>query len=195
MHGSPPPPSPVPGAERLFLGVALPAELRQVLAEHLCAPHIPELPGRRVPPESWHLTLRFLGDTPPTQAERLRQVLRAADLGASFTIRFGAGGAFPRPARASVLWLGIDEGAEHLGRLAARVEQVARQAGFAAENRPFHPHLTLSRLQPPRDLRALLPAIPTFSHTLPVRAVVLFRSHLGRGPARYEAVEEVRVRR
>jgi 2'-5' RNA ligase len=178
------------GGERLFLAVELPDDARDRLAVHLRdAPGGGRLPGRAVAPASWHLTLRFLGDTPPDQRAAVVRAMREADPGAGFTLGFGGLGAFPRPARATVLWLGVEEGAERLGALAAVAEDAARRAGFAAEERPFSAHLTLSRIRPAQDVRPLLERVPPFRERIRVDAVVLFRSHLGPGGARYEAVE------
>ncbi|HET6228560.1 MAG TPA: RNA 2',3'-cyclic phosphodiesterase [Longimicrobiaceae bacterium] len=181
--------------ERLFVGVAISDEVRQGLVDHL-AGTVGErgLPGRAVPPASWHLTLRFLGDTDPKDAERLRAELRAAPLAVAFEMGFGQMGAFPRAARASVVWVGVESGACALRALAAEVERAAVRAGFAAEPRPFAPHLTLSRVQPPRDVSAVLRAIPPFRARMRVDSVVLFRSRLGAGPPRYEAVETFPLR-
>jgi RNA 2',3'-cyclic 3'-phosphodiesterase len=173
-------------AGRLFLAVPVDDRTRDRLAQFL-APIA--LPGRRVPPDKWHLTLRFLGDTSHERLQRLRDQLHAASLGSSFEMAFDGLGAFPRPVRASVLWLGISEGAHQLGTLAAVVEVVVRRAGFAAKSRPFASHLTLSRLQPPRDIRATIEAVPAFREIMAVNDVILLRSHLGRGPSRYEVVD------
>lgn len=169
--------------DRLFLGVAVPDEVRRDLRAWLEAL---EVPGRVVPPENWHLTLRFLGDTPREAAERLTAALGAVRLGGRFDVALDGLGAFPRAARATVLWLGVGEGAGALRSLAARVEEAIRPAGFEPEPRPFTPHLTLSRIQPPRDVRPTVEDASPFEGRMPVEAVVLFRSHLGRGPARYE---------
>jgi 2'-5' RNA ligase len=180
------------GGERLFLGVALPEETRTALEGRLREALGGEpLPGRPVPPTNWHLTLRFLGDTPAEARERLVRELRAAACGPAFPLELAGLGAFPRPARASVLWVGAAEGEAPLRALAEEVEAAVRRAGFPAEPRPFSPHLTLSRIQPPHDVRALVEHFPDFAERITVDAVVLFRSHLGRGPARYEAVERV----
>src|SRR5690606_30936563 len=132
--------------------------------------------------ESWHLTLRFLGDTPAALLDRQREEVPRAPLGSPFSLRFGGYGAFPRAGRATVLWLGVEEGAEPLRALAGAVEAAARRAGFPPEGRPFRPHLTLSRIRTPEDASSLLAALPPFPREMPVDGVVLFRSHLGRGP-------------
>jgi 2'-5' RNA ligase len=175
-----------PGAGRLFLGIPLTDNALSALRLHL---QNEALPGRVVPPEKWHLTLRFLGDTEQGAFDRLGASLRASSLGAQADILFGGLGAFPRAARASVLWVGVAEGGAALQAIAATVEAAVQRAGFPAETRPFAPHLTLSRLQPPRDVRPLVERVPSFDVRMTVDTVVLMRSHLGRGPSRYEEVE------
>ncbi|HEV2150007.1 MAG TPA: RNA 2',3'-cyclic phosphodiesterase [Longimicrobiaceae bacterium] len=183
------------GGERLFLAVDLPEDARRALEVHLRESLAGRpLPGRAVAPRSWHLTLRFLGDTAPERRVGVVRALREADPGPAFTLGFGGLGAFPRPARASVLWLGVEEGAAPLRALAATAEEAARQAGFPAEARPFSPHLTLSRIRPPQDVRGVVERVPAFRERIPVEEVVLFRSHLGPGGARYEAVEHFPLR-
>lgn len=179
------------GAERLFLAVELAEELRRALQAHLRG-H--DLPGRGVQPASWHLTLRFLGDTLPGERARLVDEVRKTPLGAPFTLGFDRAGAFPRPTRAAVLWLGVAEGEAPLRALAAAAGDAAVRAGFPAEPRPFSPHLTLSRIRPPRDVRALLEGLPPFRQAMPVEEAVLFRSRLGAGGARYEALERFPLR-
>ena len=173
--------------ERLFIGVPLTDDARRAIAKALPG----KLPGKSVPTENWHFTLRFLGSTDAPTRDRIVEVLRAATCGAPFTIRFSELGAFPRPNRARVLWLGIDEGADRMIQLAAIAEAAARIAGFEAENRPFKPHLTLSRIDPPASVAGLISSKPRFGARSTVDSVILYRSRLGGGPARYETVETV----
>lgn len=147
------------------------------------------LPGRPVPPENWHLTLRFLGWVDPPSADRLAAALDEAELGEGFRVTVAGAGVFPNPRRATVLWTAVTDGAEELATLAERVEETAEAAGLGPADRPFRPHLTLSRLRPHQDLRPLLESAPEEAVRFPVRAVTLYRSHLGRGGARYEPVE------
>lgn len=177
---------------RLFVGVALSDDVRAAVAAHLAGLAPP--PGRPGPPQSWHITLRFLGETTRRRLEVLEHRLDESTLGAPFPLRLAGFGAFPRSARATVLWLGCQDGADRLGHLAAVTEDAARVAGFAAEERPFHPHVTLSRIRPPRDVQAWLDAVPPLRVTQTVEELVIFRSHLGaRAPARYEVVERVEL--
>ncbi|HET7612668.1 MAG TPA: RNA 2',3'-cyclic phosphodiesterase [Gemmatimonadaceae bacterium] len=177
--------------ERLFIGVPISEDARQSILRSLPK----NLPGKLVPAENWHFTLRFLGATPGATRDRIVQLLRAATCGAPFTVHFSSLGAFPRPNRARILWLGIDEGAERMIQLAAIAEATARVAGFVAESKPFKPHLTLSRIDPPLSVSALVGSKPRFSARMTVDCLILYRSRLGGGPARYEKVERIRLGR
>ena len=177
--------------ERLFIGVPLTEAARQEIARSLPR----NLPGKLVVPESWHFTLRFLGSTDAEQRDKILEHLQAARCGMRFTIRFSELGAFPRPNRARILWLGIDEGAERMIHLAAIAEAAARGVGFAAETKPFKPHLTLSRIDPPVSVSALLAGNPRFGGRMLVDSVILYRSRLRGGPARYEEVVRIPLER
>jgi 2'-5' RNA ligase len=176
--------------QRLFLAVAIPDEVRHAVAAHLdFALDGAALPGRPVPPQNWHITLRFLGYVYDDQRELLLAKVDQAELGEPFTVGFAGLGAFPRPKRATVLWLGIAQGAEALTQVAAVVEEAVVEAGWFQEERPFHPHLTLSRIRPQEDVTELVDSMPAFPLSINVDEVVLYRSHLGGGPARYQITE------
>jgi 2'-5' RNA ligase len=170
--------------ERLFIAVPLAEDARSVIAKSLPK----HLPGKLVPPENWHFTLRFLGSTEAAVRDQIVQRLKSATCGARFDIHFNELGAFPNPGRARILWLGVDEGAERLIQLAAVAEGVARSVGFVAEAREFKPHLTLSRIDPPTSVKELLVSKPRLGARMTVDSVILYRSRLGGGPARYEEV-------
>lgn len=176
-------------AGRLFIGVPLTEGARWTIDEHVRRSMPDGVPGRPVPAANWHLTLRFLGATSADQLSAIVRRMRAAELGEAFEVGFGGLGAFSRPRSARVLWIGLTDGVERMKALARVAEDAARAAGFAAEEKPFKPHLTLSRIQPPRDVTRAIAGTPPLDLRMPVREVVVFRSHLGGGPARYEAVE------
>lgn len=140
-------------AERYFVAVAPPFHTAHRLAGRLQnAFEDHPIPGNRVDPQHWHLTLRFLGPLEPMWLDRLLFTLDDADLGDAFTFVIDGLGAFPRPERAQVLWAGVGDGEAHLLRLQADVEEALVAAGWEPEDRPFVPHLTLSTLRPVRDV-------------------------------------------
>jgi len=134
---------------RLFVGLPLPGEHRRELAR-LLEDIKPLAPGpcSWTRPDNWHLTLKFLGETP---AGRIDDVLRALS-GVSweaFPFRPGGGGFFPGPDRPRVAWVGVAEGGAACRDLARKVDHAVSGLGFEPESRPFAPHLTVARVKGP----------------------------------------------
>lgn len=159
---------------RLFLGVALDDDTRHALAAHLDANLEDGFPGSPVPAQNWHITLRFLGGVAGAQRDRILAHLDQHIGVGPFSIRFGRLGAFPRPTKATVGWLATV--APELHTLAADCEDAARAAGLAPEDRPFHPHLTLSRIRPAGNLATLIEGFPRFPRKMRVWGLSLFES-------------------
>jgi len=170
--------------ERLFIGVPTTADARAAIARILPK----SLPGKLVTPDKWHFTLRFLGPTTREARDAIVARLSDAKLGSRFNVRFGELGAFPNARRARILWLDVTRGGERLSELAAIAEDAARSAGLAPEDRSFKPHLTIARIDPPESTSALLAQKHRYNIEMPVTALILYRSQLGGGPARYEEV-------
>jgi RNA 2',3'-cyclic 3'-phosphodiesterase len=143
------------------------------------------LPGRPVPPANWHFTLRFLGQLEPARAELVASGIAGSELPRPFDAELSGLGAFPSPARGRTLWLGLSRGDTQFSRLAASVDGVLVGLGVAVEARPFSPHLTLARLDPPGDLTHLIAGPWPSPIPFRVDSVVLYRSELGHGPPRY----------
>lgn len=94
-----------------------------------------------------HLTLKFLGDVSPAAIPPLTRTLQTeADLIPAFDLAIGGLGSFPSPRRALVLWVEIQAPAA-LEALYRGIESACGRLGYAAETKPFHPHLTLGRVR------------------------------------------------
>jgi len=93
---------------RLFVGLALPPAVLDDL-DATCAPFRPLRDDLRwTSREAWHITLAFLGEvTDLSLARLLPRLERAARRHSSFSLGLEGAGAFPSPARANVLWIGL----------------------------------------------------------------------------------------
>jgi 2'-5' RNA ligase len=179
-------------AGRLFFAVPLADEAKNAIVAKF---ESITLPGRPVPLENWHITLRFIGNTPASILEPLIESTRnKLQNSSAFTIAFGGAGAFSRPARDSVLWLAVTDGSNQLVEIARLVEDAVTSAGLPAETRVYNPHLTFSRLEPPEDLQTFVASVPTLDLQMIVDHVMLYRSVLGRGPAHYEQLARFDLR-
>ena len=177
-------------AVRVFVAVPVPDEVRHRIVAALGAV-VDHIPGKVVRPGNWHITLRFLGEIGDVAYDLMVSRLAEAELGGRFRLRWGGLGAFPRADRATVLWIGPDRGEAALEDLAAAVDAAVDRAGFAPEDRPFNPHLTLSRLRPAEDVSDLVAGTAPFGITMEVDRVTVYQSRLGSGGAAYRVLEEI----
>ena len=99
---------------------------------------------RWVSPQNFHLTLKFLGDIDECRVEAISTALvEALCTFSRLSINAKGLGVFPDLRRPRVLWVGL--AGNDLTALAARVESALEPLGFAAQQRPFTPHMTIGR--------------------------------------------------
>lgn len=204
---------------RLFVALDLPAAVRSALLAWR-APVLAASEGalRPVAEEALHVTLCFLGSLPLDAAEPVGAAVERAAGGwaaggradrgtdadgaeadgapAVDGLALGAPLWLPRR-RPHALTLALSDRDGALGRLQSALAAALAAGGwFEAEARPFLPHVTVARVRRAGDPRALarqeLPEPP--SAAFAGVAVTLYRSHLGRGGARYEALTRVSLR-
>src|SRR5215472_3325308 len=126
---------------RLFVGIDIDEPIRQRISQFMDSVRDAAPKARWVKPETFHITLKFLGETQKDQEIKraLEQVKQP-----SIEVRFEGSGFFPTAKSARVLWVGI-EADDRLPSLAAAVDAAASSLGFAREAQRFKPHFTLAR--------------------------------------------------
>lgn len=127
--------------QRLFVAVELPDAVREALTALQNG-----LSGIRwTAPENLHLTLRFIGEVPMAQVEKIQAALEDVQA-KSFSLRLSKLGFFDRRPQA-ILWAGIEASQE----LLALKEQVDATLEARADLRlpqgRFSPHITLGRMK------------------------------------------------
>ena len=131
---------------RLFVAARLPASAQAATGAALAQLRAAGLPGWRwVRPAGLHLTLRFLGETPPERvcaaAEAMR---RAAAASEPVNLALAGAGTFGGR-RARVLWLGLEGELDALQLLAERLNKELSGAGWETPEGRLRPHITLAR--------------------------------------------------
>jgi 2'-5' RNA ligase len=125
---------------RLFLGIAVPSDVADEIA-HRIEPLVrlgSEL--RWSSPQTWHVTLQFLGKADENQygcvVDRLREIEFP-----TFAVRIAGAGFFDR---AGVFFVEVAQTPELLA-LQKLVVAATQRCGFVAEDRAYSPHITLAR--------------------------------------------------
>lgn len=135
---------------RLFIAIPLAESVESQLKQltNRLKPAAPNL--RWSSPESWHITLQFLGNTGQEQYECT--VARLGEMRSpSVPIQLEGLGLFER---AGVFFAGVSLTPELLS-LQRRVTAATGFCGFTPETRPYHPHVTLARTKGKGRMRGL----------------------------------------
>ena len=170
---------------RLFIAAELPDNVIEALAE-TSALLRGSLRGRYVAPDSFHVTLAFLGDVEAARVDLVAETLAEGCVGhAAFDVSLGELGSFGRRAKAT-LWQGFrDAGA--LPQLAESTRAGLDARGFAFDDKPFLPHVTLMRAANISTGELPMPALASGR----IETVTLFRSDLSGERPVYEALHSV----
>src|SRR3954471_15218073 len=167
---------------RLFVGLELPWRLKERLSNIAFG-----LPGARwVGADNYHLTLRFIGETPGHRAEEIDDALSGLRA-RGFLLTFAGVGTFHKSGRTTSLWAGVERNPQ-LELLRGKIETALQRAGLEPERRRFTPHVTLARLDnaPPDKLAGFVQAHNLFREgPIAVEHFTLFSSLLGKEAAVY----------
>lgn len=176
---------------RAFIALPLPDTIRDRLEDLQSRLKV----GRRADPETFHITLAFLGDqVPDRQLEAAHEALetlsaRPLVLRLDGLDTFGSGG--PR-----LLFAAVQDSPD-LTALQKKVRSLLHGAGLMLARERFRPHVTLARFPPnagagvEAELAAFLGRNATFgTEAFTVREVVLYRSHLTGDGAIHTAMAE-----
>jgi RNA 2',3'-cyclic 3'-phosphodiesterase len=177
---------------RLFVALELPAAVRDALVAWRGALLAAEPALRPVLADALHVTLCFLGQREERAIEPLGEIV-AGCAGPVEGLALGAPLWLPRR-RPRLLAVTLEDHHGALGALEERLMDALSADGWQQrDTRPYLPHVTVARVRrgAAPDLAAVLTPPPPCAFG--GAAVVLYRSHLGGGPARYEAQRRVEL--
>ena len=174
---------------RLFAALELPSPVRDALGAFGRAAAEDDFALRAVRDDALHVTLAFLGHRALDDIDPAREAVRSV---ASPVAELSLGDAvWLAPRRPHVLTVSVVDPQGALSALQERVVAALVDAvGYEPDRRRFRPHVTVARVRHgARPRRRGLPDTPEASFA--GEALTLYRSWLGGGPARYEALERV----
>lgn len=186
----------VPESWRIFCAVELPPDVRLRLQEHVrkVRTEIPDVAASWTCVENIHLTLKFFGNV---NVDRISKISTAASHAArefsAFEISVGSTGVFPKPSRAQVLWIGVNDPSGKLLALQKGLEKEFASVGFQKDDRAFRPHLTIARIRRPEGARQLADAhlkTEFKSQDIKVSELIVFRSELSSTGSKYTAISK-----
>lgn len=183
---------------RAFMALELSDELRarlHRLARELEAA-MPPRGVRWTRPEGLHVTLKFLGEISAARVADILLIMQSAAQGIPpFDCIVSGLGCFPNARQPRIIWVGLHEQGGALARLYRALEDGAARLGYAPEERPFSPHLTIGRVSRDAgsaDLRRVGEVVsatdPGRLGRLEARCVSLMKSELRPGGSVYTRI-------
>jgi len=162
---------------RLFVALDLPWEVKETLSDLAGG----LIGARWVPPDNYHLSLRFIGDISRHQAEDIDLAL-AGLRARGFSLSLSGVGVFEKAGKPVTLYAGVERSAG-LDHLRTKIETALQRVGMDAERKRFIPHVSLAKLDavPPVKLISWVQAHSLFKlPPVPVEHYTLFSSYLGK---------------
>ena len=182
---------------RMFVAVELPDEWREELSRF--RRELEPVGGndlKWVRSDLLHITLIFLGYQPENSLQPIDEALSAASRGIHpFRLALGHLGCFGQPFALRVIWVGLADVPEGLGRLHAAIADHLQAESISFDRKPLVPHITLARSRPSLRKDTSLRIFNKFQKLqlssvppLDVFEFVLMESHLSRQGPDYQPV-------
>ncbi len=177
---------------RLFISLELPEEAKEILAEK-----VNEIQNSQKSDWRWedktkyHLTLKFLGETPENKIPSITDFIKSLEETKKFSFHFDELGIFKNKGKPTIFWAGIHF-ENDIFQLVQKIEDKMFIFGYQRENRIFHPHITLLRIKDYYDHWLLNEYVGKLSGTDTFTAdrICLYQSILERSGSKYNKIIE-----
>jgi len=183
---------------RCFIAVNLPDVMKRTLEDVITELKKTGADVKWVNAGNIHFTLKFLGNTDASLIPAMTDALsKKLSLYNAFYITIADVGCFPSEKRPRVIWVGIKD-SEVLTNIQKDVDAVFTGFGFAPEERPFSPHLTIGRVRSMKKITELMKRFADFKRSdfgrVEVSAVHIMNSELKPAGAEYSSLGQITLK-
>ncbi|MBU1153897.1 RNA 2',3'-cyclic phosphodiesterase [bacterium] len=133
---------------RTFIAINIEDKIKEEISKIIKALKNDQDEIKWIEKESFHLTLKFLGNVRIFQVEEIYEKLQIiAGSILPFKISFSNLDIILNKKTPKIIWVGIKEGSKELMELTEEIEISLADLGFLKEERRYTPHLTLGRIK------------------------------------------------
>ncbi|MDP2158585.1 MAG: RNA 2',3'-cyclic phosphodiesterase [Nitrospirota bacterium] len=184
---------------RSFISIELSDDIRRSMADLIAELRKAGADVTWVPAEKIHLTLKFLGNTDESLIPKIKERISNKLLHYNaFYINISGIGCFPSEKRPRVLWVGIER-SDILQSIQKEIDTEVAGLGFAREDRPFSPHLTIGRVRSQKGVAEMLRRFAEFRTTdfgaVEVKSIHIMKSELKPAGAEHTSLAEIPIGR
>lgn len=152
-----------------------------------------ELNIRWVPFENYHMTQVFIGNIPIKDVDKMEEVIRGAiTVVEPFEVSLGDPTLFPPENEKKGVLIATVYPSEALMKLQSKLDTAFRAAGYALIDRPYRPHVTLSRLRRAKVEEEELPQFDAEMKSL-VDHVHIYETHKKDGRVVNSIVRSIKI--
>ncbi len=147
---------------------------------------------RWIPKNDFHITLRFLGETSPSQLKKIKTELEnIAGRFTAFQFNLKGFGIIKRKGKPSVLFAKT-ENSPMLNQLAEEIEISMQKSGFHEKIKAFKPHLTLGRIKQLEDKNKFISLVQKSEETdlqrIKVSEIIFYQNTLHSDGPKYNPI-------
>ena len=179
---------------RVFCAIEFPRKVVDPALERIrvLRERFPQVAAGWIRDGNFHLTVKFIGEVPRANVEKLSAAAERATTNlSSFNLVVASAGSFPKNGPPKVLWLGVKDQSGKLQVLHQRLEETCAVEGFEKDERAFHPHLTIARIRKiggARELAAAHRELGFEAVEVLISELLVIRSELSSAGSKYTVI-------
>jgi len=180
---------------RTFIAVDTPENIKSQMSEVQSELKRSEADVRWETANKFHITIKFLGEVKEVMIDGIKGKIGELCANYSpFPLQYEGVGCFPNMKNPRVIWIGCRDISQNLLKIKTLLDDKLTLFGFEAEDRAFHPHITLGRVKSQTGIKNLIPIIENLTFKSEVTEcgkILIMKSSLKPSGSQYSILETI----